>query len=159
MNKRHVLSILVENYSGTLSKVAGLFSRRAYNIDSLNVAETNDPNVSRITVTVTGDSQIIEQIIKQLHKLINVIKITNLTETNSILRELMLVKISADSNTRLEIIQIANLFKANIVDVSQKNITLVLNGEEDKNNRFLELVRPYGIIEMTRTGPTALERG
>lgn len=159
MNKRHVLSILVENYSGTLSKVAGLFSRRAYNIDSLNVAETHDPNVSRITVTVTGDSHIIEQIIKQLHKLINVIKITNLTETNSILRELMLVKISADSNTRLEIIQIANLFKANIVDVSQKNITLVLNGEEDKNNRFLELVRPYGIIEMTRTGPTALERG
>lgn len=159
MNKRHVLSILVENYSGTLSKVAGLFSRRGYNIDTLNVAETQDPKISRITVTVTGDVYILEQITKQLNKLINVIKITNLTECASVLRELMLVKISCTTSTRSELTQIANIFRAHIVDVSAKSITIQITGDESKNSGFLELVKPYGIIEITRTGLTAIERG
>ncbi len=159
MNKRHVLSILVENYSGTLSKVAGLFSRRGYNIDTLNVAETQDPKISRITVTVTGDGYVLEQITKQLNKLINVIKITNLTECASVLRELMLVKISCTTSTRSELTQIANIFRAHIVDVSAKSITIQITGDESKNSGFLELVKPYGIIEITRTGLTAIERG
>lgn len=159
MNEKLILSILVENYSGTLSKVAGLFTRRGYNIDSLNVAETQDPNISRITVAVTGDSYIIEQITKQLHKLINVIKITILTENSSVQRELMIVKVNAVGTKRTEIIQIVDIFKANIADVTSKNMTIVITGAEDKNNAFLELLKPYGIVEMTRTGPTALERG
>ncbi len=160
MNKnRHVLSILVENYSGTLSKVAGLFSRRGYNVDTLNVAETQDPNISRITVTVTGDVYILEQITKQLNKLINVIKITDLTKRPSVLRELMLIKIHSNTQTRSELIQIADIFRAKIVDVSPKSVTIEITGDEDKNKGLLELVRPYGIIEMSRTGLTALERG
>lgn len=159
MNNRHVLSILVENYSGTLSKVAGLFSRRGYNIDTLNVAETLDPNISRITVTVTGDGYILEQITKQLNKLINVIKITNLTERASVLRELMLIKINSSDTTRTEIMQIANIFRANIVDVSTRSITVEITGDESKTSAFLELVKPFGVIEITRTGLTAIERG
>ncbi len=158
-DKRLILSILVENYSGTLSKVSGLFTRRGYNIDSLNVAETQDPNISRITVAVTGDSYIIEQITKQLHKLINVIKINILTEDTSVQFELMMIKVNSVGTKRSEIIQIVNIFDANIVDVSPKNMIIVVTGSEDKNNSFLQLLKPYGIIEMTRTGPTALERG
>jgi len=158
-NKKLILSILVENYSGTLSKVAGLFTRRGYNIDSLNVAETQDPNISRITVAVTGDSYIIEQITKQLHKLINVIKISILTEDTSVQLELMMIKVNAIGTKRAEIIQIADIFKANIIDVSSKNMIVAITDSEEKNNNFLELLKPYGIVEMTRTGPTALERG
>jgi len=158
-NKKLILSILVENYSGTLSKVAGLFTRRGYNIDSLNVAETQDPNISRITVAVTGDSYIIEQITKQLHKLINVIKISILTEDTSVQLELMMIKVNAIGTKRAEIIQITDIFKANIIDVSSKNMIVAITDSEEKNNNFLELLKPYGIVEMTRTGPTALERG
>lgn len=158
MNKRIILSILVENYSGTLSKVSGLFTRRGYNIDSLNVAETQDKNISRITVAVTGDSYIIEQITKQLHKLINVIKITTLSEETSVQKELMMVKVSAVGSKRSEIMQIVDIFKANISYVNNKNMIVVITGSEDKNNAFLEMLKPYGIVEMTRTGPTALER-
>jgi acetolactate synthase-1/3 small subunit len=150
---------LVENYSGTLSKVAGLFSRRDYNVDTLNVAETQDPKISRITVTVTGDEEILEQIIKQLNKLINVIKISDLTSRPSVLRELMLIKVHSTTQTRSELIQIADIFRAKIVDVSSRSVTIEITGDEDKNLGLLELVRPYGIIEMTRTGLTALERG
>ncbi|MDD4779439.1 MAG: acetolactate synthase small subunit [Tissierellia bacterium] len=159
MNKKFILSILVENYSGTLSKVAGLFTRRGYNIDSLNVAETQDPKLSRITVAVTGDGYIIEQITKQLHKLINVIKITTLTEETSVQRELMMIKVNAVGSKRTEIIQIVGIFKSTIADVNTKNLTVVITGTEEKNNAILELLKPYGIVEMTRTGPTALERG
>jgi acetolactate synthase I/III small subunit len=158
-DKKLILSILVENYSGTLSKVSGLFTRRGYNIDSLNVAETQDPNISRITVAVTGDSYIIEQITKQLHKLINVIKINILTEDTSVQFELMMIKVNSVGTKRSEIIQIVDIFDANIVDVSSKNMIIVVTGSEDKNNSFLHLLTPYGIVEMTRTGPTALERG
>lgn len=160
MNKdRHVLSITVENYAGTLSKVAGLFTRRGYNIDTLNVAETMDPNVSRITVTVTGDEEVLEQITKQLNKLINVIKITDLTCKKSILRELMFLRISSTKETRSEIIQLADVFKGKTVDIASKSITVEVTGDEDKNNAFIELMKPYGILEIVRTGLTAIERG
>lgn len=160
MNKdRHVLSITVENYAGTLSKVAGLFTRRGYNIDTLNVAETMDPNISRITVTVTGDEEVLEQITKQLNKLINVIKITDLTCKKSILRELMFLRISSTKETRSEIIQLADVFKGKTVDIASKSITVEVTGDEDKNNAFIELMKPYGILEIVRTGLTAIERG
>lgn len=158
-NKKILLSILVENYSGTLSKVAGLFTRRGYNIDSLNVAETQDRKISRITVTVTGDSYVIEQITKQLYKLINVIKISILSSESSVQRELMMIKVNSEGQKRSEIVQIVNIFKANIIDVQHKNLIVSITGDEDKNNAFLELLKPFGIIEMTRTGPTALECG
>lgn len=158
-DKKILLSILVENYAGTLSKVAGLFTRRGYNIDSLNVAETQDPKLSRITVAVTGDSYVIEQITKQLHKLINVIKITILSDESSVQRELMMIKVNSEGAKRSEIIQIVNIFKANIIDVGRKSLIVSITGDEEKNNAFLELMKPFGIIEMTRTGPTALERG
>lgn len=157
--ERHVLSITVENYSGTLSKVAGLFSRRGYNIDTLTVAETMDPNISRITVTVTGDEEILEQITKQLNKLIHVIKITDLTLKKSILRELMFLKINCSKDTRSEIIQMSDIFKGKTVDIGPKSITIEMTGDEDKNNAFIELIRPYGIMEIVRTGLTAIERG
>ncbi|HMM69483.1 MAG TPA: acetolactate synthase small subunit [Gudongella oleilytica] len=160
MNKdRHVLSITVENYAGTLSKVAGLFTRRGYNIDTLNVAETMDPNISRITVTVTGDEEVLEQITKQLNKLINVIKITDLTCKKSILRELMFLRISSTKETRSEIIQLADVFKGKTVDIAPKSITVEVTGDEDKNNAFIELMKPFGILEIVRTGLTAIERG
>lgn len=158
-NEKKILSILVENYSGTLSKVAGLFTRRGYNIDSLNVAETQDPKISRITVAVTGDSYVIEQITKQLNKLINVIKVVNVSENSSVQKELMMIKVRADNSKRTEIIQIANLFKADIADVSSRNLIVVITGDETKNNAFLEIIKPFGIVEITRTGPAALERG
>ncbi len=158
-SERHVLSITAENYSGTLSKVAGLFSRRGYNIVTLTVAETMDPNISRITVTVTGDEEILEQITKQLNKLIHVIKITDLTLKKSILRELMFLKISCTKDTRSEIIQMSDVFKGKTVDISSKSITIEMTGDEDKNNAFIELIRPYGIVEIVRTGLTAIERG
>jgi acetolactate synthase-1/3 small subunit len=157
--ERHVLSITVENYSGTLSKVAGLFSRRGYNIDTLTVAETMDPNISRITVSVTGDEEVLEQITKQLNKLIHVIKITDLTLKKSILRELMFLKINCTKETRSEIIQMSDVFKGKTVDISPKSITVEMTGDEEKNNAFIELVKPFGIIEIVRTGLTAIERG
>lgn len=157
--ERHVLSITVENYSGTLSKVAGLFTRRGYNIDTLNVAETMDPGISRITVTVTGDEEVLEQITKQLNKLINVIKIIDLTAKQSILREFMFLKINCNKENRSEIIQLATVFKGKTVDVAAKSITIEVTGDEEKNNAFIELMRPYGIVEIVRTGLTAIERG
>lgn len=158
-NERKIISILVENYSGTLSKVAGLFTRRGYNIDSLNVAETQDPKISRITVAVTGDDYVIEQITKQLNKLINVIKVSTVSQESSVQKELMMIKVSAEGTKRSEIIQIVDIFKAHISDVNNKNLIVIITGDEAKNNAFLELIRPYGIVEMTRTGPAALERG
>lgn len=158
-DERKIISILVENYSGTLSKVAGLFTRRGYNIDSLNVAATQDSKISRITVAVTGDSYIIEQITKQLNKLINVIKVSIVSDKSSVQKELMMIKVSAEGSKRSEIIQIVDIYKAHISDVNKKNLIVVITGDEDKNNAFLEMIKPYGIVEMTRTGPAALERG
>lgn len=157
--ERKIISILVENYAGTLSKVAGLFTRRGYNIDSLNVAETTNPKLSRITATVTEDEYNIEQITKQLNKLINVIKVSIISDKSSVQKELMMIKVNAEGTKRSEIIQIVNIFKAHISDVNTKNLIVVITGDEAKNNAFLEMIKPYGIVEMARTGPAALERG
>jgi len=156
---RHVLSVLVENQSGVLSRVSGLFSRRGYNIDSLSVGVTEDPGVSRMTIVVRGDDYILEQIKKQLNKLIDVIKVIELDPKQSVFRELMLIKVNARENSRASIIEIVDIFRASVVDVSSETLTVELTGDEDKIEAFINLMKPYGIREIVRTGLTALERG
>jgi len=159
MNNRHVLSVLVENQAGVLSRVSGLFSRRGYNIDSLSVGVTEDPAISRMTIVVRGDSYILEQIKKQLNKLIDVIKVIELDKDRSVFRELMLIKVNARENNRASIIEIVDIFRASVVDVSNETLTVELTGDEDKIEAFINLMKPYGIREIVRTGLTALERG
>ena len=150
---RHaVFSILVENSAGVLSRVAGLFSRRGYNIDSLTVGETTDPKVSRMTVTVTGDDDVLEQIEKQLSKLIDVKEVVELPAEASVCRELVLVKVECDTTRRQEIIAISDIFRANIVDVSTESVIIELTGAQSKLNAFK-------ITELARTGITGLARG
>lgn len=156
---RHVLSVLVENQSGVLSRVAGLFSRRGYNIDSLSVGETEDPNTSRMTIVVRGDEQILEQIKKQLNKLIDVIKIIELKTNMAVFRELALIKVKSTLESRASIIQITDIFRAKIVDVAGESLTAEITGDQNKVNAFIDLLKPYGIREIVRTGLTALERG
>lgn len=158
--KKYVLSVLVENHSGVLSKVAGLFSRRGYNIHSLTVGITEDPKISRMTIVSLGDDYMFEQINKQLNKLIEVIKVVDLSNSSrTVYRELSLVKVYADSNNKLLIMQIANTFRGNIVDMNEKSITIEITGNEEKVSAFIELMKPYGIKESIRTGLTALQRG
>lgn len=157
---RHaVFSILVENSAGVLSRVAGLFSRRGYNIDSLTVGETTDPKVSRMTVTVTGDDDVLEQIEKQLSKLIDVKEVVELPAEASVCRELVLVKVECDTTRRQEIIAISDIFRANIVDVSTKSVIIELTGAQSKLNAFIELLNGFKITELARTGITGLARG
>lgn len=156
---RHVLSVLVENQSGVLSRVSGLFSRRGYNIDSLSVGETEDPKVSRMTIVVRGDDYILEQIKKQLNKLIDVIKIVELSTEQSVLRELALIKVKSTMETRASIIEIVSIFRANIVDVANDTLTVEMTGDESKIEAFINLMDSYGIAEIVRTGLTAIERG
>lgn len=156
---RHVLSVLVTNHSGVLSRVAGLFSRRGYNIDSLSVGVTEDPEFSRMTIVARGDDLVIEQITKQLNKLVDVIHIKELKSESSVCRELALVKVSAADGTRASIIEIVDIFRANIIDVSTEALTVEITGDQTKVKAFLDLVEPYGIKEIVRTGLTALERG
>ena len=157
---RHaVFSILVENSAGVLSRVAGLFSRRGYNIDSLTVGETTDPKVSRMTVTVTGDDDVLEQIEKQLSKLIDVKEVVELPAEASVCRELVLVKVECDTTRRQEIIAISDIFRANIVDVSTESVILELTGAQSKLNAFIELLNGFRITELARTGITGLARG
>ncbi|WP_420805153.1 acetolactate synthase small subunit [Gottschalkia acidurici] len=158
MNK-HMLSVLVENQAGVLSKISGLFTRRGYNIDSLSVGETEDPEISRMTITLEGDRQTVEQIVKQLNKLIDVIKVTELTNEDSVCRELLLIKVKADLKTRSDIIGIAGIFKAKIIDVAKESLILELTGDSEKIEAFTEILKPYGILEYNRTGLTALKRG
>ena len=155
----YTLAILVYNRPGVLMRVVALFSRRGYNIDCLSVGETEDPSRSRITIVVTGDRQIVEQIIRQVEKLVDVIKVYEMTRHGSLQRELLLVKIKADSSTRGAIVEIGEIFKAKILDVTPTTLTMQLTGSLDKLESFLELTRPYGIVELVRTGITALERG
>lgn len=157
--KKHVLSVLVENHSGVLSRVSGLFSRRGYNIDSLSVGETEDPKISRMTIVADTDEYTLEQIKKQLNKLIDVIKIIELKEENAIYRELALIKIAATKENRAEIIEIANIFRAHIVDVASKAVVIEATGDQGKINALTNMLMPYGIKEVIRTGLTALERG
>jgi acetolactate synthase I/III small subunit len=155
---KHIFSILVDNQPGVLSRIAGLFSGRGYNIESLCVAETDDPFVSRITMVTTGDSHIIEQIKKQLFKLINVIKVHDLSDTDCVRRELILIKVNAKPANRAEILRIADIFRAKIVDVGTEHYTMEVTGNEEKVKAIQVLLRPLGIMEIARTGNIALLR-
>jgi len=157
--KQHIVSTLVENRAGTLSRVSGLFSRRGFNIDSLTVGETDNPSISRMTIAVTGEERILEQIIKQLEKLVDVIAVKELDGSSCLRREIMLVKIGVDEKNRPAVLEIAGIFRARIVDVSQNTITVEATGNMEKLNGLLILLRPYGILELARTGLVALERG
>lgn len=157
--KRIVISLLVENTAGVLSRIAGLFSRRGYNIDSLTVGVTDNPSLSRMTVVARGDDEILEQIKKQLSKLIDVISIKELKEGSSVTRELMLVKVNAGPEERQQVMSIADIFRAKIVDVSDTSITMELTGDQNKLEAFVRLISKYGIDELARTGITGLRRG
>jgi len=156
---KHILSVLVENHAGVLSRVAGLFSRRGFNIDSLAVGITENPEVSRMTIVVDGDEHTVEQVSKQLNKLIDVIKIKRLDKHESISRELALIKVSANAATRSEIVQLVEIFRAKIVDVSKSTLTIEASGSEDKVAALEDLLKPFGIKEVVRTGVIAIERG
>jgi acetolactate synthase-1/3 small subunit len=156
--KRHTISVLVENHPGVLARIAGLFSGRGFNIESLSVGETEDPTASRMTVVVRGDDPILEQVTKQLNKLVDVIKVSDLTSEQFIERELVLVKVSADGKSRSEILQICDIFRARIVDVAPKTVTIEVTGTEDKIDALVNMLRPFGIREMARTGSVALTR-
>lgn len=156
---KHTLSVLVENKPGVLTRVAGLFARRGFNIDSLVVAETEDSAVSRMTITVDEQDQPVEQVMKQLHKLINVIKITDLDPTGSVERELLLIKVKADAQSRSEIMQIVEIFRAKIVDVSSAVLLVEMTGTREKVGAFMDLIGPFGVVELMRTGRMAMSRG
>lgn len=157
-DKRYILSIQVDNEPGVLARVAGLFSGRGYNIESLCVAETLDPQVSRITMVTTGDTAIVEQIKKQLFKLINVIKVYDLTGTEHVQRELMLIKVSAKPDHRAEILRIVDIFRAKVVDVGPDHYTIEMTGDKEKLTAIQALLKPMGIKEIARTGQIALLR-
>jgi acetolactate synthase-1/3 small subunit len=156
---RHTISVLVENKSGVLARVAGLFSGRGYNIDSLNVAETEDATVSRMTIVARGDDRVLEQITKQLNRLVDVIKVTDLTSEDHVDRELVMIKVSAQPGNRSEIIHIADIFRANIVDVSHETLIIRVTGDEDKIEAMINILGPYGIKEIARSGKVAIARG
>lgn len=155
---RHTISVLVENKFGVLARVTGLFSGRGYNIDTLNVAPTMDAAISRMTIVTRGDDATMEQIIKQLDKLVNVIEVIDFREGESVDRELALLKVKTDSKTRSEVMQITNIFRAKIVDVQPKSLTIEITGNESKVEKFITLMTPFGVIELTRTGKVALPR-
>ena len=157
--RKHVLSVLVENKPGVLTRIAGLFARRGFNIDTLAVGPTEDPDVSRMTITLDGAAHPIDHVTKQLHKLVNVIKIRDLEPDETIAREMALFKVSADGQTRGEIMQLADIFRGRIVDVSSRTATIEITGTHDKIEAFEQMVRPFGLIEMVRTGEIAIARG
>ena len=155
---RHTISILVENKFGVLTRVAGLFSGRGYNIDSLNVAPTQDANTSRMTVVTRGDDATLEQIVKQLKKLIDVMEVQDFREGEYVDRELALVKVTVDAKSRAEVMQVTDIFRAKIVDVQPKTLTVEITGDESKVEKFLSLMKTFGILELTRTGKVAMAR-
>jgi len=157
MNK-YILSILVENHSGVLSKMAGLFTRRGYNIDSLTVSVTDDPSTSRTTIVVSGDEQIIEQIVKQLNKMVDVIKILELSPEKAVSRELALIKVTLEQSTRSFIIETVNIYNCNIIEMNVKSMIIEITGDEERVSSFIELMRPYGIKEVVRTGLAVLQK-
>jgi acetolactate synthase-1/3 small subunit len=157
--RKHILSILVENKPGVLTRVAGLFARRAFNIDTLAVGPTDDPAISRITLTLDGAVHPIDQVTKQLHKLINVLKIRDLEPEDTLARELALFKLAVDGSSRAELLQICDIFRAKVVDVAKRSVVVELTGTADKVEAFEQLVRPFGLIEMARTGEIAISRG
>ena len=155
---RHTISVLVENKFGVLTRIAGLFSGRGYNIDTLNVAPTQDPDISRMSLVTRGDDATVEQIIKQLKKLVNVLEVQDFREGEYVDRELVLVKVSVDSKSRAEVMQITDIFRAKIVDVQPKTLTVEITGDESKVDKFLNLMSTFGILALTRTGKVAMAR-
>jgi acetolactate synthase-1/3 small subunit len=156
---RHTISVLVENEFGVLSRVSGLFSGRGFNIESLCVAETTDPQVSRMTIVTSGNDQIIEQILKQLNKLVPVLKVIDFTGVDTVDRELVLVKVNADGDGKQEVLRLVDIFRARIVDVAPRCYTIEMTGGEGKVQAFLQMLRPLGIRELVRTGKIAIARG
>ncbi|HOV52866.1 MAG: acetolactate synthase 3 regulatory subunit [Methanosaeta sp. PtaB.Bin018] len=156
---RHTIAVIVENKSGVLTRIAGLFSRRSFNIDSLSVGATDNPDYSRMTITVEGDKDVLEQVIKQLSKLVNVIRVSELAPSESVERELAVIKVTADKDSRGEIMQIVNIFRAKIIDVSARSMIIEVTGDEEKINAIVQLLRQFGIKEMARTGKVSMIRG
>ena len=157
--QKHTISVLVENKAGVLARISGLFSARGYNIDSLAVGETEDPTVSRITIVVKGDELVLEQVEKQLNKLVDVIKVSDFMNAPHLERDLVLIKVKVDKNTRSELLQIVDIFRARIVDVSHDTIIVEMTGDESKVDALLEMIQPFGIREICRTGIIAMGRG
>ncbi len=155
---RHTISVLVENKFGVLARVAGMFSGRGFNIDSLNVAPTHDPLLSRITAVLKGDESSLNLAVKQLVKLVNVVEVVDFKEGQAVVRELVLIKVKAEGATRSEIMQICDIFRAKIVNVSQETVIIEVTGDETKVSAFLNLIEPFGILELARTGQLALKR-
>lgn len=156
---KHILAVLVENKSGVLTRVAGLFSRRGFNIENITVGETISPGISRMTITVEGDESVVEQVMKQLNKLINVLKVSNLTHEPAVMRELMLIKVRAEAQTRSDIQQIVETFRGKVVDVSLESMIIEVTGNDEKLEAIKLLLQHYGIREIVRTGKVALLRG
>ena len=155
---RHTISVLVENKFGVLTRMAGLFSGRGFNIDTLNVAPTQDPNTSRMTIVTRGDDATMEQIVKQISKLVDVLEVTDFREYEYIDRELVLVRVKVNSKSRPEVMQITDIFRAKIVDVQSESLTVEVTGDEGKVEKLIELLKPFTILDLTRTGKVALPR-
>lgn len=155
---RHTISVLVENKFGVLTRVAGLFSGRGFNIDTLNVAPTQDATVSRMTIVTRGDDKTVDQIVKQLEKLVDSIEVLDFREGEYVGRELVMIKVSVDSASRAEVMQVTDIFRAKIIDVQPRSLTIEITGDESKVEKFIELMKPFGIVELTRTGKIALPR-
>jgi acetolactate synthase-1/3 small subunit len=155
---RHTISVLVENKFGVLTRVAGLFSGRGYNIDTLNVGPTQDPATSRMTIVTQGNDATLEQIVKQLEKLVDVLEVQDFGDSEYIDRELVMVKVSVDSKSRAEVMQITDIFRAKIVDVQPKSLTIEITGNESKIGKFLGLMKTFGVLDLTRTGKVVLPR-
>lgn len=156
---KHTIAVIVENKSGALTRVAGLFSRRSFNIESLSVGATDNPDYSRMTLTVHADDVVLEQVVKQLSKLINVIRVSELDPKESVERELAIIKVSADRDSRGEIMQIVNIFRAKIIDVSARSMIIEATGDENKIDAIVQMLRQFGIKEMARTGRVSMVRG
>ena len=159
MAKKHTIAALVENHPGVLSHISGLFARRGFNIDSLAVGRTERDDVSRMTIVVEGDDSILEKVTKQLNKLIDVIKVSDFVATDVVEREMILIKVKVNTTTRPEIMQMVDIFRARIVDVSRESLIVEVTGDEEKLSAIIDLLRPFGIMEMVRTGKIALARG
>ena len=156
---RHTISILVENKFGVLARVAGMFSGRGFNIDTLNVGPTLDPSASRMTIVVRGDDKVLEQVNKQLEKLVDVIDVQDFRDEEYVDRELVLLRVTATSKTRAEVMQICDIFRAKIVDVQPKSLTIEITGNESKVEKFIDLMKTFGVLDLTRTGKVAMHRG
>lgn len=155
---KHILSVTVENSAGVLSRISGLFSRRGFNIDSLVVSETEDPTISRMTIVVPGDATIIDQITKQLNKSLDVIKVNDITNEDAVTRQLLLIRVAADHDSRPEIIQLMDVFRARTVDIGRRSLIVEATGSDDKIDAIIKVLRPFGIQEIAKTGLSAMVR-